>query len=314
MVEHVRHALDELLVHQRGDLFEQLRLVHLVGNLGDHDLLSVLADFFDRGLGAQLEMAAAPGIRVDDSLPAEDEPAGREVRPGHHFEDLRERRSGMLHQLDRRIDHFGQVMRRNVGRHANRDAGRTVHQQVRHSRRQHFRLLLTAIVVRFEIDGVLVDVFEHRRGHPRHARFGVPGGRRRVAIHRTEVALPVNQRIAHREILGQADQRIVDGHVAVRMILAHAIADDAGALAGGLIGSQAHLLHRVKNAPMHRLQPVANVRQRTADDHAHGVIQIAAPHLLFDVDRDEVLVAVAARRSGQRQRPAGWRRRRTLRW
>jgi len=40
---------------------------------------------------------------------------------------------------------------------------------------------------------------------------------------------------------------------------------------------------------VHRLQAVAHVRQRPADDHAHRVIEIAAPHLHFDVDRDRLL-------------------------
>ena len=36
--------------------------------------------------------------------------------------------------------------------------------------------------------------------------------------------------------LRQAHQRVVDGEVAVRMVLAHHFADDAGALARGSIG------------------------------------------------------------------------------
>ncbi len=39
------------------------------------------------------------------------------------------------------------------------------------------------------------------------ARFGVPHGRRRIAVHRAEVSLPVDQRVAHVEILRQAHQR-----------------------------------------------------------------------------------------------------------
>ena len=59
-----------LLVDQRGDLLDQPRLVHLVGNLGDDDLLVVLADALDGGLGAQLELPAALGVGIENSLPA----------------------------------------------------------------------------------------------------------------------------------------------------------------------------------------------------------------------------------------------------
>ncbi len=43
MVEDVGDAFDALLIDHRGDLLEQLRLVDLIGNLGDDDLLAVLA-------------------------------------------------------------------------------------------------------------------------------------------------------------------------------------------------------------------------------------------------------------------------------
>ena len=39
---------------------------------------------------------------------------------------------------------------------------------------------------------------------------------------------------------------------------------------------------------MHRLQPVAHVGQGARHDHAHRVIEIRAPHLLFDRDRRDV--------------------------
>ena len=61
-------------------------------------------------------------------------------------------------------------------------------------------------------------------------------GRRRIAIHRAEISLAVHQRIAHGEGLRHADQRIVDRRVAVRMVLAHDVADDLGALARGPVG------------------------------------------------------------------------------
>src|SRR5579864_8128483 len=68
------------------------------------------------------------------------------------------------------------------------------------------------------------------------------------------------------------------------VVFAHYIADDAGALAGGAIGRETHLLHGVENAAMDRLQSVADVGQRTADDDRHRVVEIRAAHLVFNVD------------------------------
>ena len=88
-------------------------------------------------------------------------------------------------------------------------------------------------------------------------------------------------------------KRVVNRRVAVRMILAQHVADDLGALLGGPVEVQAHLAHRVQNAAMDRLQAVADIGQRAADDHAHRVVEIRPPHLVFDVDGNEIFIAVA---------------------
>ena len=44
------------------------------------------------------------------------------------------------------------------------------------------------------------------------------------------------------------------------------------------------LVHREQDAPVDGLEPVAGVRQGAGDDHAHGVVEVGAAHLLVDVD------------------------------
>ncbi len=39
---------------------------------------------------------------------------------------------------------------------------------------------------------------------------------------------------------------------------------------------------------MHRLEAVAHIGQRARDDDAHGVIEVASAHLLFDGDDNGV--------------------------
>ena len=58
------------------------------------------------------------------------------------------------------------------------------------------------------------------------ARFGVAVRRRRIAVDRAEVPLAVDERIAQREILHHAHERVVDRRVAVRVVLAEHVADD----------------------------------------------------------------------------------------
>ena len=58
---------------------------------------------------------------------------------------------------------------------------------------------------------------------------------------------------------------------------------------------------------MHRLQPVAHVGQRARHDHAHGVIEVGAPHLLFDGDRRDVVRGLRRRRTSSGGGGAGGR-------
>ena len=123
----------------------------------------------------------------------------------------------------------------------------------------------------------------------RHARLGVTHRRGGVAVDRTEVALPVDQQVAQRERLRHAHQRVVHRLVAVRMVLADDVADDARGLVVRAVGVRAELVHREQHAAVHRLQAVADVGKRAPHDHAHGVIEVAAAHLVFEVDRDDFL-------------------------
>jgi hypothetical protein len=74
-------------------------------------------------------------------------------------------------------------MGRDVGSHAYGDAARPVHQQVGDLCREHGRLPALVVEGGLEIDGVTVDVFQHRHGHTSQSRLGVSIRRRRVTIH-----------------------------------------------------------------------------------------------------------------------------------
>ena len=135
-------------------------------------------------------------------------------------------------------------------------------------------------------------------GDARHAALGVTHGGGRIAIDGAEVALAVDQRIAQREGLRHAHQRVVDGGVAVGMVDTHGLADDLGALGVLLVVLQAHLAHGVEHAAMDGLEAVAGIGQRAPDDDRHRVVEIRAAHLFFDIDGNEIV----CRREGCRRR------------
>ena len=136
---------------------------------------------------------------------------------------------------------------------------------------------------------------QHLHGQRRQPGLGVPHGGGRVVARRAEVALPVDQRVAHRPRLGQPDEGVVDRGVAVRVVVTHHLTDDAGALDVAAVGPEALVVHRVQHAAVHRLEAVADLGQRAADDDRHRVVDVAALHLLLEVDRLDAVAAAGSR-------------------
>ena len=70
----------------------------------------------------------------------------------------------------------------------------------------------------------------------------------------------------------------------MRVIVAHHVAHDLGRLAISTSGNEAAFLTGEKDPAMNRLETVADIGKRAADDHAHRVIEVARLHLVDDVD------------------------------
>ncbi len=276
-------------------------LLHHVRQFGDDDRVATVAVGFDVGLGAHQDATAAGAIGLDDAGAAIDDAGGREVRTGHVLHQRVDRDLGIVDDGDGRVDHLGQVVRRNVRGHADRDAGRAVDQQVRDTGRQDRRFQFLLVVVRREVDGFLVDVGEQVVRELGHARFGVSHRRGGVAVDRTEVALPVHEHVAQRERLRHAHQRVVDRGIAVRVVLTDYVTDDTRRLVVRLVAVRAEFVHREQHAAMHRFQSIAHVGKRAPHDHAHGVIEVALTHLVFDVDADNFLGELGHQESLQNQ-------------
>jgi hypothetical protein len=288
LVAQFRDALDQLATHEVGDALEQARLVHLVGQLGDDDgLAAVVIVFLDVCLGAHDDTAATGRIGVIDLTRAVDDAGRRKIRARHEFHEFRNRDRRVVDDRDTGVDDLDEVVRRDIRGHADRDPRRAVHEQVRHPGGQYRGLGLGLVVVRNEIDGFFIDVGEQFAGQPGHAHFGVTHRRWCIAVDRTEVALAVDQQVAHRERLRHAHDRVVHGSVAVRMVFTDHVADDACRLLVRAIPLVAKLAHRVQHSAVDGLEPVTDVGQGAAHDHAHRVIEIGLLHLVFEIDVQE---------------------------
>ena len=225
---------------------------------------------------------------------AEDQRRSREIRAGDNLEQLFGGDRRVFDEGEAAIDHFAQVMRRNVGRHADGNAARAIDQQVGKTRRKHRRLLPRAIIIVGEIDGILVEIVKQAVGHFGQSRFGIAHRGRIIGIHRAEIALAIDQRHPHRPILRHADQREVDRGVTVWMIIAHHVADDLGAFAIGPPGDHAAFLRREQDPAVHWLEAIAHIGQRAGNDHAHRVIKVTRLHFIDNVDA----LILAERRGG----------------
>ena len=202
---------------------------------------------------AQDHRAAAGLIGGVAAGPAEDQPAGWEIRRRHVFHQLFDGDGTIVEIGAAGVDDLAEIVRRDVGRHADRDPLGAVDQEVREARRQHLGLAFGLVVIRLEIDGVVVEVVEQRIGDAGEPRLGVPVGRRRIPVHRAEIALTVDQRQAHREILRHPHHCVVDREFAVRVVFADHVADNARRFAVGAVPLVAVDLHRIKDAAVDRL-------------------------------------------------------------
>ena len=283
-VAHIGNAFDFLGLHEFRDALDQSGLVDLVGNFGDDDIFAILGGFFDGGFGAHDEAAASGLVGGFDAFAAGDVGAGREIRAGHDLHHFLERSVWLFDQENGGFHNLAKVVRRNVGGHADGDAAGAVHEEIGNARRENNRLFTGLIEVGDEIDRFFFKIRENVFGDLGEARFGVPHGRRWIAVDGTEIPLAIDERVTHVEVLRQANKRGVDDCFTVRVIIAGSVAADLGALAVAAIGGEAQIVHGDEDAALDGLEAVANVGKRARDDDAHRVVEIRLAHFGFDID------------------------------
>ena len=122
----VGDALDTLLLDEIGDALNQPRLVHLIRQLGHDDVVPAVLLLLDLGPRAHGDAAAARRVGGADAGAAHDDAAGREIRPLDVLHQLVKPRVGVVDEAAHAVDDFIHVVGRDVRRHADGDAGRTV--------------------------------------------------------------------------------------------------------------------------------------------------------------------------------------------
>ena len=288
LVAQVGDALDNLLTDELGEALKEPRLVHLEGELGDDDgVFAGALVGLDVGLCADADGALAGLVGLPDAVGAVDVAGGREVGAGDKLHEAVEADLGVVDDRDGGAEHLSEIVGRDAGGHADRDALRAVDDEVGEAGRKDRRLLLGAVVVVAEVDGVLLDVVHELAADASHTDFGVTHGGRRIAVDGAEVALTIDQRHPHREVLGHTDEGVIDRLVAVRVILTDDVADDTGRLLVGAVPGVGLLVHREEDATVNGFEAVTDIGERAADDDRHRVVQVGGAHLVFDANREQ---------------------------
>ncbi len=136
-VPEVRHHGQLFLVHLGGDLFQHLGRRHLVGQGVDDDV----AVFQFKG-GTHADDAFARSIDGGDfGFRCDDFGAGRVIRSQDVVANVINPGPGVVDQVNAGVDHFLDVVGRDIRGHTHGDAGGAVEQDVGKPCRQHPRFL-----------------------------------------------------------------------------------------------------------------------------------------------------------------------------
>ena len=283
LVVDIGDAVNLTLFHQVGDILNELPLVDTVGNLSHHNLVVALASL-DLGLGTH-DDATAPGlVSFLDSLQAIDVSSSGEVGCWNMSHQLGTGDSGIVYEGATAVYHLAQIVGGDVGGHTYGNAISAIDQEVGNLGGHDGWFLQGVIEVVDHVDGLFLKVVHRALSHLGEAALGVTHGSWRVAIDRPEVALPVDELVAHVPILPHAHQSPVYGTVAMGMVFAQDLANDTRAFLVRFVARVANARHSVENTAVDGLEAITHVGQRPCHDDRHGIVDVRGLHLLFNVD------------------------------
>ena len=189
----------------------------------------------------------------------------------------------MVERVEDCVDDLDQVVRGDVGGHTDRDAGRTIDEEVGEPSRHHHRFVTLPRVVWGPVHRVFADALQQVGSEWSHPRLGIPHRSRRV-INGAEVPLRIDERVAHREVLAEPDHGVIHRFRRVWVVPTDDVTYHARRLAVRSAGSDTRVMHRIQDSAMHRLQPIAHIGKRPGHDHRHRVLEERVLHFACDVD------------------------------
>ena len=262
------------LSYQVRDLSDQIGLIGSIGYFRNDNLEHSRFRLHDFGLCPCRNFSLSGIISFLNIRSVIDDSPGRKVRTLDEFKQIINRGLGIFNEVRDGIYQFIEIVWRNVRRHSHRDTHGSIEEQLRKFRRQHDRLGMHTIEVRYEINRILFDIHQHLFSDGSQLSFSVSISGRAVSVHGTEVSLSPDQRITQSEVLRHADHRVINGRVTVRMIFTEHLSDYRSRLSELGRSPKSGFPHGIQNSPVHRLETVPHVRKGPGNDDAHRIIQI----------------------------------------
>ena len=182
-VADVGHALNALVFGRFGNLLDKPGFANLKRYTGKDDRATVSFAFLNLMPGTLHDGALALAICRTRAASAEDQRASREIRGWDDVDQFIDRNRRIVDIGQAGLDYFAQIVRRNVGRHADGDTASAIDQKVRETGRENLRLFAAAVIVRLEIDSVLVEIVQKSVCDLVQARFGVTHRCWRIGVH-----------------------------------------------------------------------------------------------------------------------------------
>ncbi len=177
-VTNVGNTVHLFATNQFRGLLDKGGFVHLVGHFADDHVCAVVAGMLHVGPPANDQFAASGAVGLLYAGCAENDTGGREVGAGDVSHKLFHGDIRVVDGSDQGIHHLPEVVRRDVGCHAYRDAGAAVAQQVREDAGKHNRLLQRFIEIGAPVHRVFVQIAKHLARNSRHPDFRISHGRR----------------------------------------------------------------------------------------------------------------------------------------
>jgi hypothetical protein len=190
----------------------------------------------------------------------------------------------LLENGDLGLEQFGEIVRKNLARHADGNALGAKHEQQRKLRRQRHGFLVAPVVAGNEFREVIVE--DLGPGELGETALDVTRSGRRIT--REDVA-EITLALDEVAFVRQHHQGIADGGVAVRVVL-HAMTHNVGHLDKTAVVLVAQC---PEDAPLHGLQTVGQARNGPVADDVGGILQKARVDAAMERQFDLARMAVA---------------------